>query len=171
MPTSTYDGRGWAYNRLADSKAETVIDVGAGEGTYSILARHLIWWAEWYAVEVHFPYVERFMLGEKYDHVVVTDIRYWRPELTNYLVIFGDVIEHLKYEDALDVLKFHLDRADEIMVSVPIVDSPQGEVQGNPHEAHLHQWTFEEMESLLPGCESFRGVQVGRFWWRRNPEE
>lgn len=172
MPTSAWDGRRWVTDRLADSTVETVVDVGPGRGTYSILGRHLIWAAEWHAVEIHGPYIERFLLGELYDHVHVTDIRDWKPELTDYLILFGDVLEHLERDDAADLLAWHLERATEIYVSVPIVHSPQGTCFGNDHEAHLHQWKWDEMSGLLssvPGTlEAFKGVQVGRWWWRRN---
>ena len=167
MPTSSWDGRRWVTDRMADTQVATVIDVGPGEGTYSILGRHLIWWAVWYGVEIFEPYVERFGLGEKYDHVVVADIRDWKPELSDYLVIFGDVLEHLPKADAVALIERHKDTATEIMVSVPIVYSPQGACHGNDHEAHVHHWEFDEMDELLPGAESFRGVQVGRWWWRR----
>lgn len=168
MPLSTYDGRGWVTDRLADTTALTVVDVGAGQGTYSILGRHLRWDARWIAVEIFEPYVERFLLGEKYDDVIVADIRDWKPDLDDYVILFGDVLEHLPRQDAIDVLTFHMERATEIMVSLPIIYAPQGEFEGNPHEAHLHHWHWNEMLELLPGCEGFKGVDVGRFWWKRD---
>lgn len=171
MPTSAYDGRRWVTDRMADSKAETVIDVGPGEGTYSTLGRHLIWWANWVAVEVFEPYVERFLLGQKYDQVIVADVRDWWAVLDDYLILFGDVLEHLPREDAVALIERHMDTASEIYVSVPIVYSPQDACFGNDHEAHVYHWQFEEMRDLLPGCEAFEGVQVGRYWWRRDQTE
>lgn len=173
MPTSASDGRGWVYDRIARTTAPVIIDAGAGEGTHSILARHLRLDARWVAVEIHHPYVERFMLEQKYDSVAVADVRVMAELLAaqgcpnGYVVLFGDVLEHLPREDAVRVLEYHLEHAAEIYVSVPIVYSPQGECFGNPHEEHLHHWHFEEMLDLLPGAESFRGVMVGRYWWRR----
>lgn len=149
----------------------TVVDVGPGEGTYSTLGRHILWAARWMSVEAFEPYVERFLLGQKYDDVIVGDIRGWKPDyLFDYLILFGDVLEHMPKDDAIEVLNWHMEHALEIYVSVPIVHSPQGSCFGNDLEAHLHQWTFEEMSGMLPGAESFRGVQVGRWWWRRETD-
>jgi hypothetical protein len=160
MPTSAWDGRQWVTDRLADSTVSTVVDVGPGEGTYSVLGRHLIWAAQWIGVEIFEPYVERFNLGTMYDHIVIADIRDYQP-------IISEVLEHMEREDAVKVLAWHLERAAEVYVSVPIVESIQGPCFGNDHEAHLHQWTFEEMSSLLPGADAFMGMEVGRWYWRR----
>lgn len=170
VPTSAYDGRRWVTDRLADSAVSTVVDVGPGEGTYSVLGRHLLWWARWISVEVHEPYVERFLLGQKYDDVIVADIRDWWAVPDDYLILFGDVLEHMPKDDAVALIERHKDTATEIYVSVPIVPSPQGPCYGNDHETHLHDWDFDEMSDLLPGAESFRGVQVGRWWWRRDAD-
>lgn len=171
MPLSTGDGRKWVTDRMADSNVSTVIDVGAGQGTYSILGRHLIWSARWIAVEIHEPYVDRFLLGQQYDDVVVSDIRDWKPEIDDYLILFGDVLEHMPRQDAIDLLEFHKQQASEIMVSLPIIYAPQGACFGNEHEAHLHHWHWNEMLEVLGDCEGFQGVEVGRFWWRKDPAE
>lgn len=169
MPTSSTDGRRWVTDRFADSTVSTVVDVGPGRGTYSILGRHLIWAARWVGVEVYEPYVDRFLLGELYDDIVIADIRDWKPEgLTDYAIIFGDILEHLPRADAVDVLTWHMDRASEIHVSVPIVHSPQDACYGNDAEAHLYHWNFQEMSRLLPGAEAFKGVQIGRWFWRHD---
>lgn len=169
MPTSAAEGRDWVYERIRDTTTPWIIDAGAGEGTYSTLARHTRLDARWVAIEVHEPYVERFMLGQKYADVIVTDVRLWRPELEDgYTILFGDVLEHLDRADAVELLQWHMERAAEIMVSVPIVYSPQGACEGNEHEAHLYFYHHEEMEALLPGCESWKGHTVGRFWWKRD---
>lgn len=169
MPLSTADGRGWVYDRIAQTTAPVILDIGAGEGTYSNLARHLRLDAEWIAVEIHEPYVERFLLESKYDVIVVADARRFRPHQEPYVVLMGDVLEHMPREDAVELIEWHLQHADEIMVSVPIVYSPQEACHGNDHEEHLYHWQFHEMASLLPGCETFEGALVGRYWWRRHP--
>lgn len=167
MPLSTYDGRQWVSERLAQTTAPVIVDAGAGAGTYSVLGRHLRWDAHWVGVEAHAPYVDRFLLDHLYDEVVVTDIRDYPPPGQPYVLLLGDVLEHLPHADAVAVLDRHKQHATEIMVSVPIVDSPQDECFDNPHEAHLYQWGYDEMAAQLPGAEGWRGVQVGRYWWRR----
>lgn len=168
MPTSAAEGREWVYERIRDTCTPWIIDAGAGEGTHSVLARHTRLDARWVAVERFEPYVERFLLGEKYDDVLVTDIRMWQPELEDgYTILFGDILEHLPREDAVKLLDWHMARAAHVYVSVPIVYAPQGECFGNPHEAHLHHYHHEEMLALLPDCESWKGHTVGRYWWTR----
>ena len=168
MATSGSEGRDWVYQRIARTTADIIVDVGPGEGTYSILGRHLRLDAKWYGVEVFTPYIERYHLLQKYDGIFEMSITEFFAPLVPYVIFFGDVLEHLPYEKAVEILGYHLEYASEIMVSIPIVESIQGEVDGNCHEAHLYQWTFEEMEAMLPGCESWRGAMIGRFWWRRN---
>lgn len=167
MPTSGTEGRGWVYERIATTTAPTIVDVGPGEGTYSILARHLRLDAYWIGVEIHAPYVERYHLDLKYDEIVVSDVLYYDWPAQPFVVLLGDVLEHMTVAMVTLILEHLMLVADEIMVSIPIVESIQGEVDGNPHEAHLYQWTFEEMEAMLPGCESWRGDMIGRYWWRR----
>lgn len=167
MPSSNADGRDWLYQRIRDTAAAVIVDGGAGEGTHSVLARHLRLEAEWVAVEVFEPYLDRFLLADKYDRVVLGDLRYQIPDLPHrdYVILLGDVLEHMTRDEAVALLAFHMEHATDIYVSVPIVYAPQGTVHDNPHEAHLHHWHFEEMLEVLPGCESFRGVIVGRYWW------
>lgn len=167
MPTSSWDRRQWFTDRIADTTSELVVDVGPGEGTYSILGRHLRWDARWLGIEIFEPYVDRFMLGQKYDDVIVGDVRDWTPPPFGYTILFGDVLEHMPREDAVALLKLHLECADEIYVSVPIVESVQGECFGNEHETHVHQWTYDEMSDLLPDADRWEGSVVGRWWWKR----
>lgn len=173
MPTSSWDGRKWVTDRFAEVQPTVthVIDVGPGEGTYSVLGRHLVWWAWWIGVEIFEPYVDRFLLGQKYNQISVRDIRDWRTPVPNSLVIFGDVLEHMPREDAVKVLEWWKQYADHIFVSVPIVESIQGSCFGNDHEAHVHQWSFDEMWEVLQDhegtLEGFKGVEVGRWWWSR----
>lgn len=169
MPTSAYEGRGFFTHHLrrVAEDLEMVIDFGPGEGTYSILGRHLAPNATWLGVEIFQPYVERYDLEQKYDGIVVSDIRHL--EIKHDLGIFGDVLEHLPREDAVNVLQSQAGLSKNLYVSVPIIPAPQGPSHGNDHEAHLYDWTFGEMSDLLRSLEptrydSWRGHIVGRWW-------
>ncbi|MFE6379224.1 methyltransferase domain-containing protein [Streptomyces roseolus] len=167
MPVSHHEGRGWVADRLAAARPRLVIDVGAGEGIYAMLMRPLTPDARWEAVEAWAPYVDRFGLAEKYDRVHVGDVRAFDWPATPFTALLGDVVEHLPEADARALLAELKARADHVMVSVPIVHIEQGPVGGNPYEAHLKHWTFEEMDELMDGCDSFRGDVLGRWWWTR----
>ncbi|SLH42859.1 class I SAM-dependent methyltransferase [Mycobacteroides abscessus] len=167
MPRSHPEGRDWATERIAATTAPVIIDIGCGEGTYSDLARGWRPEARWIGLEVHLPYVQTYDLTRKYDEIVVTDLRGYIFPREPFVLLAGDVIEHMDRIDAEIFLNRAMECADEIMVSVPIIDYPQHAHEGNCYEEHLDQWTFEEMAAQLPGCESWRGEVVGRYWWKR----
>ena len=169
MPTSAREGRKFFTDRLDQIglNVGSVVDFGPGEGTYSILGRHLTPFATWTAVEIYEPYVERYDLDQKYDAIVIADMCSLVRAGGYSLGIFGDVLEHLTERDARKVLAAEAARADWLFVSVPIVPAPQGPSHGNDAEAHLHDWTFEEMTDLLQTLgvvHAWRGHIIGRWW-------
>jgi len=129
-------------------------------------------------VEIHKPYIQRFKLKstktrKMYDEIHVEDVRDSADHLFHRdLVLCGDVLEHMPREDAAALLeRIEAAGAWNILVSVPIVEAPQGEVDGNPHEAHLHHWDYDDMDAVLRGLggdvDSFRGDTLGCWWWSR----
>lgn len=179
MPTSDAEGKDWSLERFERVKPETVCDIGPGEGTYARLfrpAHHGIWWT---AVEIHKPYIAKYKLKNTktrtdcYDEIHVEDARESEDHLFHRdLVIAGDVLEHMPREDAVDLLqRIEAAGAWNILVSLPIVDSQQGEVDGNPHEAHVHQWAADDMDAVLASLggkvETMRGGTLGCWWWSR----
>lgn len=178
MPTSDAEGKDWSLERFKRHLPNTVTDVGPGEGTYAKLFRPVhegVWWT---AVEIHKPYVRKHGLKSTktrtmYDEIHVMDVRE-APDHLLYrdLVVFGDVLEHVERDDAVALLQRAVAAgAWNIFVSVPVVESVQGEVDGNPHEAHLHQWDPDDMDQVLAGLggrvETFRGETLGVWWWNR----
>lgn len=170
MPTSAFEGRGFFTNHLLRvvDDIDSVVDFGPGEGTYSILGRHIVPRATWRALEIYPPYVSWFGLKDKYDHVMVGDMRTLSIEPYG-LAIFGDVLEHLTRDDAERVLRTEAERCRYLYVSVPIISAPQGAHRGNEAEAHLYDWEFEEMSDLLLSLspvmwDAWRGHVVGRWW-------
>ena len=164
MPRSHPEGRDWAVERIATTTAPVVIDIGCGEGTYSDLARGWRSDAFWVGVEVWQPYVDRFDLWRKYDVVAVKDARDLILPTVPYVLLAGDVLEHMPREDSVAFLNQAMTHSEAIMVSVPVVDYPQ-HFHENPFEEHLDQWTHQQMITQLPGCESWRGNMLGRYWW------
>lgn len=184
MPTSISEGKDWSLERFQRHQPNTVTDIGPGEGTYAKLfrpAHHGVWWT---AVEIHKPYITKYKLRntktrtDRYDEVHNLDAREAPAHLFHRdLVICGDVLEHMPREDAVALLQRIAEGPDDntgahhILVSVPIVEAPQGEVDGNEYEAHVHHWDADDMDTVLRGLggtvESTRGETLGVWWWSR----
>jgi 2-polyprenyl-3-methyl-5-hydroxy-6-metoxy-1,4-benzoquinol methylase len=144
----------------------TVVDIGAGEGTYSDLMRG---WRDdvyWIAVECWSPYIREYELMRKYDDVVPQLAQDFQFPTEPFVLLCGDVLEHMPREEAIYFLyRARQSAAEAIMVAIPIIEYPQEEIEGNPYEKHCHDWDFEEMAKELPGCETWIGDVVGRYWW------
>lgn len=111
----------------------TVLDIGAGSGTYATLLGDL---CTLDAIEAWDPYVEQFDLPSKYRHVTVCDVRD-RPDVGRYdLVILGDILEHMTPDEAAQVWAWAPTVADHGIISIPLDHWPQGAHDGNHLEAH-----------------------------------
>jgi predicted TPR repeat methyltransferase len=143
MPGSIRENDEDIQKWVKDNDIRTVLDVGAGMGTYSTLLRHLVITMD--AIEVWQPYVDEFALEGFYDMVRVEDVRQLdEGDFVGYdLVIFGDVLEHMSREESLRV--WHLASSAKYgMLSVPIVHFPQGEMWNNPYERHIQEDMFPD---------------------------
>lgn len=184
MPTSDAEGKDWSLNLFQRHQPKTVTDIGPGEGTYAKLLRPAYQGVWWTAIEIHKPYITKYRLrGTKtkpglYDEVHNLDAREAPAHLWHRdLVIAGDVLEHMPREDAIALLHAIAEGPDDnvgaghILISVPIVDSQQGEVDGNEHEAHVHQWDADDMWQVLNALggkvEYEYGNTLGVWWWSR----
>jgi 2-polyprenyl-3-methyl-5-hydroxy-6-metoxy-1,4-benzoquinol methylase len=162
MPYSSGEGKEWLLGRLTAAAPETVLDIGAGSGTYARLLRPRVPGCRFIAIEVYAPYVERFGLAALYDQVIVGDVRH--VELPSCdVAILGDVLEHLPHPDAVAVWDKVRRAAGTTLLSLPIVRYRQGTSEGNAHEAHLHTWDHEQVLAL-GGIVAYEvGRQIGVY--------
>ncbi|GGX98475.1 class I SAM-dependent methyltransferase [Streptomyces fructofermentans] len=179
MPTSDAEGKDWSLARHTRHQPATVTDIGPGNGTYARLMRPAYRGVWWTAIEIHKPYVRKYKLTatktrlDAYDEIHTIDARTAPDHLFHRdLVIAGDVLEHMPRQDAVDLVhRIHAAGAWHILVSVPIVESIQGETEGNPHETHLHQWDQDDMDQVLTSLggslEAYYGNTLGVWWWSR----
>jgi hypothetical protein len=168
VPTSDKQGKLISRLLIEHADPQDIVDVGPGEGTYWDLMKYSTIDSFWAAVEIWEPYIEQYNLWSKYDVVVSQDIRdvEFRPrESRDNLIIFGDVLEHMPEDDARQLILRAKQHFRWILVSLPIVHAPQGEVNGNPYEAHVKHWDFDEMHEVMGKCMAFKGSTLGVFWW------
>ena len=164
MPFSEYDGKEETKQWISEIAPSTILDIGPGAGTYKDLLTDIK--AYWRAIEVYEPYVQEYKLNDKYDEVIISDIRYIADKwLVSDLIIAGDVIEHLKYKDAVEVLERLQESCKHLLISLPIVDYPQGAWGGNHFETHLYNWKFDEMKAYFGDSvvQEFKGNTLGVF--------
>ena len=123
-----------------------VLDIGAGAGKYGRMAReerddigHLI------AVEPTEKYIEQFGLRDVYDEISTEDaLNFLEGAAQHYddyrfdLAILGDVLEHLRFSDGVDLLQMLSYRAADIVVLTP-PDCPQW-FGPNNFENHRSSW-------------------------------
>jgi 2-polyprenyl-3-methyl-5-hydroxy-6-metoxy-1,4-benzoquinol methylase len=179
MPHSDGQGKDVALTWFEKIRPATVVDVGAGAGTYVKLMRQpsavglatdvpppaerahdrvfviendvqVGWNDRWTAIEGWAPYVDEFGLKDLYDEVIVSDARHLNwLNFAADLVIAGDVLEHMERDDARRLIKRIKQGAQNLIVSIPVLHLPQGAVNGNPLERHVDHWTAASMGAEL----------------------
>lgn len=159
VPYSRPEGKPWLTERITAQAPQSILDVGAGSGTYWNILRHLD--ARWTGVEIHAPYVRKYRLDKKYDRLIVGD--FLEVELDPHdAVILGDVLEHVRRDRAQEMW----DKARSLGVvymTLPLDHFEQGAVFGNHHETHLWHWSHEEVLGLGGVTDSWVGPHKGAY--------
>lgn len=145
MPGSSNENKHVVGEWLEQIDPAVVVDIGAGSGKYA--RRFKKPGQYWTAIEIWAPYVEQYKLEQAYDQVIVGDALFIIPGIYNSdCVIAGDVLEHMSKNSAIILASIILERAWNLIVSVPIVHYPQGAVGGNPYERHVKDdWSHAEV--------------------------
>lgn len=162
--TSHPEHRQWAKARYERLGPETVIDVGAGSGTYARAFRAPGDASHWTAVEVHQAYIDRYRLADVYDAVVCADARTYLAGHEADLVILGDVVEHVTMDEGRQMLRDAM-RSSAVLLSIPLGRYDQGPLDGNQHEAHLATWEHDDVFDVLGPCDHVVGAVVGTYLW------
>ena len=156
MTGSAPEGKATISGWVAGLLPTSVLDVGAGNGAYRRIVAARAPKARMVAVEAWWPAVDRFDLAARYDSVIVADVAWldWHRVMVEYkpdLVIFGDVLEHMARKDAVHAVHAATGRNIDTIISVPVVEWPQGEVDGNPYDRHVETWTHQQvMDTFHP---------------------
>jgi cyclopropane fatty-acyl-phospholipid synthase-like methyltransferase len=167
-----------AWVQANESSIRTIVDIGAGSGTYIRLIKEEAQCcvdATWIGVEIWKPYIEEFKLESRYTQILNQDIRTvdWTT-LNPDVVIAGDVLEHMTKDDAVALVDRILAVARTLIVSIPIRYMPQDEhAYENPHEAHIKDdWSHDEVMETWGHYvfDSYRKSQkskLGVYWLRK----
>lgn len=147
MPYSSSNGKNYIKEYLDKTQPKTVVDVGAGSGTYVRSCKSLN--QHWTAIEVYEPYVPKFDLIKLYDTVIIGDVRQLEIPKSD-VIILGDVLEHMSREEARIVLDCARSQANHVIVSIPLGYYPQDEFEGNSYERHIvDDWNHEDVIKYL----------------------
>jgi 2-polyprenyl-3-methyl-5-hydroxy-6-metoxy-1,4-benzoquinol methylase len=161
MGYSNPENKPWAQKKIIELRPTTVLDVGAGQGTYLNLIREGLG-AEVIvnAVEVWQPYIDQFDLLNRYDKLFAMDVR----DMTNFkydLVILGDILEHMSEIDAVTLWENISKQAKHAMISIPIIHYHQDAINGNPYEIHVEEdWTMERVLEKFKGITEYKKFEV-----------
>lgn len=159
-------GKAEIINYIMDNFKEgsEILDVGACDGKWwNLLPKYYVM----DACEIFEQNIIDNQLMLKYRYVFhedVKDLKYKHYDV----VIFGDVIEHMKVEDAQATLKYAKKHADLVVVGVPFL-WPQGKCYGNPWEEHVQEDLTHEL--FMERYDGFTPVMLkenyGWYIWKR----
>ena len=171
MPFSSSEGKGLFREWVLSFQPHRVLDIGAGAGGYADIIRDVHKeYAKWYqgdviidAVEIFEPYIERFKLREKYDQVMLNDVRnpFFLASLGSYdLIVMGDVVEHIERNMMIEIWKALKFKAKFIWISLPVKMGSAGpwyagynqspsEGDENAHELHVCDWDYQDLINTL----------------------
>lgn len=165
MPGSSKEGKLEIANWVKDKNIKTVLDIGAGKGTYAnLFIENNIKLNKIDAIEIWSPYIKKYRLNKRYNNVFLDDARNWND--FNYdLIILGDVLEHMTKEQAISLWN-KCKSAKYAIISIPIIHYPQGHYDGNPYEEHIKDdWSIEEVLSSFSNIIYYKGYEtIGVFY-------
>jgi hypothetical protein len=152
MPISSDNNKKPVMDLLKRFRVKNILELGVGYGHFGPKIRIEIPGSSLFGIEIFKPYFEKIPTV-CYKELHNTDIRTFDyethcPRLQIQAAILIDVLEHLCRNDALALLTRIEKLVLVIILSVPIVDFPQGIFMGNEWEEHKDQWKINELEAL-----------------------
>lgn len=167
MPSSSYAGTVefalFLDSRIPFEPGDTVLDIGCGIGRMGFIVRDLtdfkwghfkkeefvinlvgvdIWPA--YLQEVQQVIYSELIHAEAFAYLTEFHTKDKRAKLTT----LSHILEHMTREHGMNALETARLVSDWVIVMLPLVDTPQEPVFGNEHEAHISEWTLNELGAL-----------------------
>jgi len=132
-------------------RPKTFFDLGAGAGKYGSMVKEIDSTIETTAIEIEKDYIKKFNLRSIYNQVwniSVTDIV--QPKYFDSIfdiVMAGDILEHLKKSEGVDLLNFLIYRCRWIIIEFPY-RYLQNTVNDYASEAHISVWAENDFFSF-----------------------
>jgi 2-polyprenyl-3-methyl-5-hydroxy-6-metoxy-1,4-benzoquinol methylase len=143
--------------KIESGRPNSILDIGIGFGKYGFLAREYTdicyqryakdkWTTRIDGIEI-FPNYVSDIQRSIYSNIYIGNVLDVLPTLGDYdMVMFFDVIEHLKYEDGIRILDMIKRKCKVGLISTPVKVMPQRAENGNEHELHISQFPREVLE-------------------------
>lgn len=132
-------------------KPATLLDLGAGAGKYGAMIQKVNDRVQATAVELEKEYIKRFKLHSMYSHVwhcsVMDLISPRHYEIAFDVIMIGDILEHLRKSEGIDLLNFLIYRCKWVVVVFPH-RYLQNAVDGHDSEAHISVWNESDFFSF-----------------------
>lgn len=169
MGYSDPENKPWALEKIKEIDPKTVLDCGAGAGTYlDLIKANLGYQTIVVGVEAWYPYIIKYDLEDRYDILYPIDIR----DMASFqydLVILGDILEHMPEADAVLLWNRISEEAKYALISIPIIHYEQGAINDNPYEVHVEEdWTTEKVLQKFSNIVEYKefsqtGVFIAKF--------
>jgi len=177
MPTSTYSHIGTVCRFLIETRPESFLDVGLGNGKMGFIARDLLdvmlgeryhrrdWKVKLDGIEVFEDYIQDHQKAI-YDEIFIGNAIEVIDKLGQYdMVYIGDVLEHFEKSDGwtmLDKIAAHSKK--HMIVSLPLGEKwTQPPIYGNPYEEHKSFWSADEFEPFSSANELLDFPGIGPY--------
>jgi len=163
LPTSPYVHIQIVVDYLLETRPQSVLDIGLGNGKMGFVARDLLdvmlgeryrreqWQVRIDGIEIFADYVQQHQ-RDIYDHIYIGDAFEIVPQLDIYdMIILGDVLEHFEKPKAWQFLDRCMSRTNHhLILNIPLgAEWEQPEIYQNPHERHRSVWTWEELTPFV----------------------
>ena len=176
MPTSKAEAIPQLAALCMSSSPDTILEIGIGFGKYGTLFREWCdarfgrvrqkdWKTIIHGVEIFEDY--RNPVWGAYDRVIIGNVM--DLNFPPYDFVFaGDIIEHLQKEQGFMLMELIKKMANRCcVIAVPLGSQPQGEMFGNPAEAHISTWNELDFEGWGGRVVEIGGAKKGIYWIRK----